>query len=72
MLIVHSGLVPRVIDLMIVAGACYSVNSLVAVLAPALSQLIVPRILLACLVGELPLELGLVVKGVNAEAPQIR
>jgi len=69
-LIWRSRLVPRVIGaMMILAGACYLVNSLALILSPALSNLLVAWILLPCFLGELSLALWLVVKGVKVEAP---
>jgi hypothetical protein len=70
-LIWRSRLMPRIIGaMMIVAGVCYLVNSLALILSPALSNLLVPWILLPCFLGELSLALWLVVKGVEVEAPQ--
>jgi hypothetical protein len=72
-LIVRSWLLPHVIGvLMIAAGVCYLVNSLVFINAPALSDLLVPWILLPCLVGELSLASWLAVKGVKVAAPEAR
>ncbi|HEV2121828.1 MAG TPA: DUF4386 domain-containing protein [Chloroflexota bacterium] len=68
-LILRSHLMPRVIGaLMIVAGVCYLVNSLALILAPALSSVLVPWILLPCLLAELSLALWLAVKGVKMAA----
>jgi Domain of unknown function (DUF4386) len=65
-LILRSRLVPRLIGLlMILAGACYAVNTLALVLSPALSDRLVPAILLPSFVGELSLALWLLVKGVR-------
>ena len=70
-LIWRSRLVPRVIGaLMIGAGGCYLVNTLALLLWPALSNLLVPWILLPILPAELSLALWLAVKGVTAEAPK--
>jgi Domain of unknown function (DUF4386) len=72
-LILRSRLVPRVIGaLMIAAGVCYAVNTLALILSPALSDLLVPLILLPPFLGELSLALWLLVKGVKAEAPGAR
>ena len=69
-LIWRSRLIPRVIGaMMIVAGVCYLVNSVALILSPALSNLLVPWILLPCLLGELSLALWLVVKGVKVDVP---
>ena len=68
-LIMRSLLVPGVLGaMMIVAGACYVVNTMALILSPALSDRLVPGILLA----ELSLALWLVVKGVKVEAPEAR
>jgi Domain of unknown function (DUF4386) len=65
-LILRSRLVPGVIGaMMVVAGACYVVNTLALVLSPALSDLLVPGILVPILVAELSLALWLTVKGVR-------
>jgi hypothetical protein len=70
-LILRSWLIPRVIGvMMIVAGVCYVVNTLALILSPALSDLLVPGILLPCLLGELSLALWLVVKRVKLQAPE--
>jgi Domain of unknown function (DUF4386) len=65
-LILRSRLVPGVIGaIMVVAGACYAVNTLALVLSPALSDLLVPGILVPVLLAELSLALWLTVKGVR-------
>lgn len=72
-LILRSRLVPRLIGLlMILAGACYAVNTLALILSPALSDRFVPWILLPPFVGELSLALWLLVKGVKEQAPPAR
>jgi hypothetical protein len=69
-LIMRSRLLPRLIGaLMIAAGACYFVNSLAAIVAPALSNVLFPWILLPSFLGELSLALWLSVKGVKPVAP---
>jgi Domain of unknown function (DUF4386) len=69
-LILRSRLVPRLIGLlMVLAGVCYAVNTLALVLSPALSDRLVPGILLPCFAGELSLALWLLVKGVTVQAP---
>ena len=69
-LILRSRLLPGVIGaMMIAAGVCYLVNSLAAIVSPALSDLLVPAILLPCLLGELSLALWLVVKGLRVDRP---
>lgn len=65
MLILRSRLIPRVIGaLMVVAGGCYVVNTLALILSPALSDRLVPGILLPVGLAELSLALWLAVKGV--------
>jgi Domain of unknown function (DUF4386) len=72
-LILRSWLLPHAIGaMMVVAGACYLVNSLVYVAAPALSDVLVPWILLPCFLGELLLASWLAVKGVSVAAPEAR
>jgi hypothetical protein len=67
-LILRSRLIPRVLGaLMVVAGSCYVVNTLALILWPALSDLLVPGILLPVGLAELSLALWLAVKGVQAE-----
>jgi hypothetical protein len=66
-LILRSRLIPRVIGtLMILAGSCYVVNTLALILSPALSDRLVPGILLPVGLAELSLALWLTVKGVQA------
>jgi Domain of unknown function (DUF4386) len=68
-LFLRSRLVPRLIGLlMVLAGACYAVNTLALVLSPALAERLVPAILLPPFVGELSLALWLLVKGVRPRA----
>ena len=70
LLILRSGLVPRVIGaLMIAAGAGYFLNSLSAILSPALNAALLPGILLPSFVGEFSLALWLTTKGVKAADP---
>jgi Domain of unknown function (DUF4386) len=67
-LILRSRLIPRVIGaMMILAGLCYVVNTLALILSPALSDRLVPEILLPIGLAELSLALWLAVKGVQAE-----
>ena len=67
-LILRSRLIPRVIGaLMVVAGSCYVVSTLALILSPALSDRLVPGILLPIGLAELSLALWLAVKGVQAE-----
>jgi len=66
-LILRSRLIPRVIGaLMILAGLCYVANTLALILSPALSDRLVPGILLPVGLTELSLALWLTVKGVQA------
>jgi Domain of unknown function (DUF4386) len=65
-LIIRSRLIPRIIGaLMVVAGSCYVVNTLALILSPALSDQLVPGILLPVGLAELSLALWLAVKGVQ-------
>ncbi len=67
-LILRSRLLPRTIGaLMIVAGACYVVNTLALIVSPAFSTRINPWILLPIVVAELSLALWLLLKGVRVE-----
>jgi hypothetical protein len=67
-LILRSRLIPRVLGaLMIVAGSCYVVNTLALILSPALSDRLVPAILLPIGLAELSLALWLAARGVQAE-----
>jgi hypothetical protein len=63
-LILRSRQIPRLIGaMMIIAGVCNVVNSLAALLSPALSNALVPWILLPILVAELSLAFWLLLKG---------
>ena len=67
LLILRSWLVPRVIGvLMIAAGASYFLNSLSAILSPALHAAMLPGILLPSFVGEFSLAFWLTIRGVKA------
>jgi hypothetical protein len=67
-LILRSRLIPRVIGaLMILAGLCYVVNTLALILSPALSDRLIPGILLPIGLAELSLALWLTAKGVQVE-----
>ena len=68
-LILRSRLIPRVIGaLMVVAGSGHIVNTLALILSPAVSDRLVPEILLPVGLAELSLALWLAVKGVQAPA----
>jgi hypothetical protein len=68
-LILRSRLVPRAIGaMMIVAGACYVVNTLALIVSPGFFELINPAILLPILLAELSLALWLLLKGIAVEA----
>jgi hypothetical protein len=70
LLILRSRLVPRVIGaLMIAAGGGYFLNSLSAILSPALNAALLPGILLPSFVGEFSLALWLTIKGVKEIDP---
>jgi hypothetical protein len=67
-LILRSRLIPRVLGaLMVVAGSCYVANTLALILSPALSDRLVPGILLPIGLAELSLALWLAVKGARTE-----
>lgn len=67
-LIHRSGFLPRTLGiLMVVAGACYIINSFALFLAPALADMLFPYILLPCLVAELSLASWLLVKGIRVD-----
>lgn len=65
-LILRSRLIPRTIGvLMIAAGVSYFVNTLSAILSPALNAALLPGLLVPSFVGELSLALWLTIKGVQ-------
>lgn len=67
-LIFKSGFLPKILGLMIqVGGVCYLTNSFIFFVAPSLSGMLFPWILLPCFVAELSLALWLLCKGVNVE-----
>ena len=67
-LILRSRLVPRVIGaMMIVAGICYTTNTLALIVSPSFWKLINPTILLPILLAELSLALWLLLKGTMVE-----
>jgi len=70
-LIVRSWLVPRVIGVLLIgAGVSYFLNSLTAIVSPALNARLLPWILLPSFVGEFSLACWLMIKGVKtAERP---
>jgi hypothetical protein len=71
-LILRSRLIPSVIGaMMILAGLCYVVNTLALLLSPALSDRLVPGILLPVGLAELSLALWLAVKGVRTPAANV-
>jgi hypothetical protein len=53
--------------LMVLSGVCYVVNSLAAIVAPAISNLLLPFILIPPLIGELSLALWLLLVGVRED-----
>lgn len=70
-LILRSRPIPRAIGaMMITAGVCYVLNSLAALLSPALSNALLPWILLPVLVGELSLASWLLVRGAKVAAAE--
>jgi hypothetical protein len=68
-LILRSGLVPRPIGvLMVLAGACYLLNTAALIVSPELHKVIFPAVLAPCLAGEAALALYLVIRG-GRESP---
>jgi len=68
-LILRSRLLPRAIGaMMIVAGACYTVNTLTLIVSPDLLERLNPMILLPSVLAELSLALWLLLKGIAVEA----
>jgi hypothetical protein len=66
-LVVRSTFLPRLLGaLLLVAGACYLVNSFAYFLSPRLAATLFPAILVPAFVAELSLTLWLIVKGVDA------
>jgi hypothetical protein len=62
----RSRLLPQAIGvLLMVAGACYLLNSAALLLAPALARLLFPWVMLPVLVAELALAAWLLVKGID-------
>lgn len=67
-LIFKAGFFPKALGIMLqVAGLCYLVNSVALILAPSLTDILFPAILLPPFVAELSLCLWLIIKGVNVE-----
>ena len=65
--ILRSRLVPRAIGaMMIAAGVCYFISSLSNVVAPGLSQLLSPWIIIPCFLGEASLAIWLLIKGTQS------
>jgi len=65
-LIFKSGYLPKLIGLLMqLAGVCYLIACLAALLAPKFADMITPAILLPSLIGELSFCLWLLIKGVN-------
>jgi hypothetical protein len=72
-LVARSGFLPRILGvLLVVSGLGYLGNSFAVFLAPGLADTMATVVLVAALVGELPLTLWLLVKGVNADRWQER
>lgn len=65
-LILRSGLIPKAIGaLLVLAGACYLVNSIAGFVAPGFAAMLFPAILVPCAIAELALALWLVARGVD-------
>jgi hypothetical protein len=66
-LVYQSGYLPRILGVLLVVSAIgYVANSFAVFLAPDLADVTAVAVLIAALIGELPLTLWLLVKGVNA------
>jgi hypothetical protein len=67
-LIFKSGYLPKTIGvLMQIAGVCYLIDSFALILSPALTNRLLPAILVPAFIGEASLCLWLLIKGVNVE-----
>lgn len=72
-LIYRSGYLPRALGvLMVIAGICYLVNSSVFILAPSLSRVVFPAILVPAFIAETSLALWLLIRGVNVKKWNLR
>jgi len=72
-LIMRATFLPRVIGLlMVIAGACYLGNAATGVLAPRLSPILFPWVLIPAFVAELGLALWLSIMGVNRDAWRVQ
>jgi hypothetical protein len=72
-LVYRSGFLPRFLGvLLVVSGLGYVVNSFAVFLAPGLTDVTATAVIVAALIGELPLTLWLLIKGVNADRWQER
>lgn len=72
-LVHRSGFLPRVLGVLLVVSALgYAANSFSVFLAPGLADVMAVVVIVAALIGELPLTLWLLVKGVNADRWQER
>lgn len=68
-LVAKSGQLPKALGtMMVLAGACYLVNSFCTFLAPELAGRLFPWILLPCFLGELALALWLATAGIRARS----
>lgn len=67
-LVMRSGFLPGVLGLLlVVSGLGYLANSLAVFLAPGLADTMATVVIVAALIGELPLTLWLLVKGVRSD-----
>jgi hypothetical protein len=72
-LVYRSGFLPRFLGvLLIVSGIGYVANSFAVFLVPDLADVTATAVIVAALIGELPLTLWLLIKGVNVERWQER
>jgi hypothetical protein len=67
-LVYRSGFLPRFLGvLLVVSGIGYVANGLAVFLAPDLADVTATAVIVAALIGELPLTLWLLIKGVDAD-----
>jgi hypothetical protein len=72
-LVYRSGFLPRVLGaLLVVSGIGYVANSFAVFIVPDMADVTATAVIVAALIGELPLTLWLLIKGVNARLWQDR
>jgi hypothetical protein len=68
-LIYKSRFIPRLFGiLMILAGVCYFINSLIHFLSPEFSKQLLPYILIPCFIGEFSFCLWLIIRGIHSDS----